>query len=338
MVRVAGTDPGTGSFDLLILDDGRAADQARFSPEQLQADPQAPVRWLLDRRPFDLVAGPSGYGLPLKRAADCTTNDLALMALVRRDERGQNQGVTQFLGIVRSFVAAELPVVFLPGVIHLGTVPDHRKVNRIDLGTADKLCVATLALAQHPDPARAAFCLVELGGAFTACVLVADGRVVDGIGGTGGPLGWSSGGGWDGEVAYLLSPLAKRDLFTGGVLSIADPATAIAAFTESVRRAVAGLRAVTPFRDVVLSGRLLDQEPAVVQQISTALGSAQPLAPLPGAWVKHAAQGAAVLADGLAGGQYASLVEQLQLRDADGSVLDWLGHPRAAACRAWFQV
>jgi predicted butyrate kinase (DUF1464 family) len=336
MVRVAGTDPGTGSFDLLILDNGLVADQTRYSPQNLQADPEAPTRWLLERRPFDVVAGPSGYGLPLKHAVDCTPGDLAQMALVRPEERGQNQGVTQFLGIVRSFAASELPVVFLPGVIHLGTVPAHRKVNRIDLGTADKLCVAALALAQHPDLARAAFCLVELGGAFTACVVVVDGRVVDGIGGTGGPLGWHSSGGWDGEVAYLLSPLAKRDLFTGGVRSIADPATAIAAFTESVCRAVAGLRAVTPFSDVILSGRLLDQEPAVAQQIAAALGSVQQLAALPGAWVKHAAQGAAVLADGLAGGRYAPLVHQLQLRDARGSVLDWLWHPRAAACRTWF--
>ncbi len=67
MVRVAGTDPGTSSLDLVVLDDGQVADQTRFDPAQLQADPHAATRWLLDRRPFDLVAGPSGYGLPLTR-------------------------------------------------------------------------------------------------------------------------------------------------------------------------------------------------------------------------------------------------------------------------------
>ena len=37
-----------------------------------------------------------------------------------------------------------------------------------------------------------------------------------------------------------------------------------------------------------------------------------------------AAHGAAVLADGLAGGRYAALVERLGVRDASGSALDHL--------------
>jgi predicted butyrate kinase (DUF1464 family) len=57
---------------------------------------------------------------------------------------------------------------------------------------------------------------------------------------------------------------------------------------------------------------------------------------LPGAWVKHAAQGAALIADGLCGGGFAPLVEGLKLREASGTVLDWLTHPRAAEVRKWF--
>jgi predicted butyrate kinase (DUF1464 family) len=44
----------------------------------------------------------------------------------------------------------------------------------------------------------------------------------------------------------------------------------------------------------------------------------------PGVHAKAAAQGAAVLADGLAGGRYAALVERLGVRDAGGSALDHL--------------
>ena len=39
---------------------------------------------------------------------------------------------------------------------------------------------------------------------------------------------------------------------------------------------------------------------------------------------KHAAEGAALLADGLAGGSAAALVETLGLREATGTVLDHL--------------
>src|SRR5262245_45152814 len=122
-VRVAGTDPGTSSLDVVVLDDGVVTDQGRFPAGELQADPSAPVRWLLERGPFDLIAGPSGYGLPLKRVGDCTPQDLALMTLVRPDERGpddaRRQGVLGFSALLQALCASSLPVVFLPGVIHL---------------------------------------------------------------------------------------------------------------------------------------------------------------------------------------------------------------------------
>jgi predicted butyrate kinase (DUF1464 family) len=52
--------------------------------------------------------------------------------------------------------------------------------------------------------------------------------------------------------------------------------------------------------------------------------------------VKHAAQGAALIANGLAGGPLAPLVDSLRLRDAGGTVLDHLTGPRAAEVRDWF--
>jgi len=145
MPRVAGCDPGTSSLDVLVLDNGSVTDQVRFTPEQVRADPSAAVLWLRERGPFDLIAGPSGYGLPLVPAADCTDAQLALMSLIRPDERGAG-GVVGFSAVAREFRESGLPVVFLPGIIHLPTIPPHRKLNRIDLGTPDKLCVAALAL------------------------------------------------------------------------------------------------------------------------------------------------------------------------------------------------
>ncbi|MFM8271564.1 MAG: DUF1464 family protein [Gemmata sp.] len=337
MPRVAGCDPGTSSLDILALEDGRVVGQTRIDPGELRADPTLPARWLREQGPFDLIAGPSGYGLPLTPASDCPDAGLALMSLVRPDERGAG-GVGGFSATVRALRDSGLPVVFLPGVIHLPTVPAHRKLNRVDLGTADKLCVAALALAQHnrDEPAL----VVEFGSAFTALVVLSDRQIVDGLGGTCGPPGPRSGGGWDGETAYLLSPLAKADLFRGGIADVADRAVARAAFRESVAKNVAGLLNVHGFRDVYCGGTLFRTDPDLARQALGAgpAGSCRlhDTGDLPGAWVKHAAQGAALIADGLCGGTFAPLVDWLQLRAARGTVLDWLTHPRAAAVRGWF--
>jgi predicted butyrate kinase (DUF1464 family) len=254
---------------------------------------------------------------------------------VRPDDQ-QRQGVAGFSAVVRGFRACGLPIIFLPGVIHLPSVPAQRKFNRIDLGTPDKLCVAALALALH---SAQSCCVVELGTAFTACMVLQEGRIVDALGGTCGPVGWGSAGAWDGEAAYLLSPLGKRDLFQGGVTALSDAQVGRAWLRESLVKSVAGLQAVTHFSQLILSGRLLESESELADLIEDDLARLAPvcrLKSLPGAWVKHAAQGAALVADGLAGGKYTAVVDQLQLQQTSGSVLDWLCHPRAGAVRASF--
>jgi predicted butyrate kinase (DUF1464 family) len=329
MPRVAGCDPGTSSLDIFAIDDERVTGQVRFTPEEVRADPTVPIQWLREHGPFDLIAGPSGYGLPLVRASDCTDTQLELMSLVRPDERGSAKGVGGFSAVVRAFREAGiagLPVVFLPGVIHLPTVPVHRKLNKIDLGTADKLCVAALALSQHDSDEAAA--VVEFGSAFTAIVVLKDRQIVDGLGGSSGAMGARSSGAWDGEAAYYLSPLAKEDLFRGGVADAPDREIGKAAFRESFIKAMFGLLNVHNFRDIYYAGSLLRTELDLVQE---ALGTLPKsyfrlhyAGDLPGAWVKHAAQGAALVANGLAGGAFARLVESLRLRGASGTVLDWL--------------
>ena len=328
MTRVVGTDPGSSSLDLLLLADGRVIDQARLTPEEIRADP-GHLPSLLDRwAPIDLIAGPSGYGLPLVTAEALSPSELDLMSLVRPDQKGDDLGVIGFRSWVRAFKDSGLPVVFLPGLIHLPTVPAHRKFNTIDLGTPDKLAVAALALradaARHGGIANATFAVVELGSAFSAVLVVAEGRLVDASAGTRGPIGVRSAGAWDGEVAYWKSPLSKNDLFRGGLddLGVDGPE----AFRESLVKHVAGLNAVTPFERIYLSGSVADRPEiaAIAHNALSRFGTLTPLPSLPGAWVKHAAQGSALLADGLAGGSNADLVASLRLREATWTVLDWL--------------
>ena len=65
MPRVVGVDPGTQSFDLCGLDDGRVFLEASIPTDAARRNPSALVERLEAALPLDLIAAPSGYGLPL---------------------------------------------------------------------------------------------------------------------------------------------------------------------------------------------------------------------------------------------------------------------------------
>lgn len=347
MPRVIGIDPGTVSLDLCGLEDGRVFLDQSIPTEDATADPSLVLGIIERASPLDLVVGPSGYGLPLAKASELTESDIRLACLAPRGDSG---GIGGLSSLMRAMGTASVPVVITPGVVHLPSVPAHRKVNRVDMGTADKVCAVALAVHEQARrrgcPEReVSFILLELGGAFSAALAVEEGCIVDGLGGSSGPLGAASCGALDGEVAFLAGQVSKQMLFSGGALAVAGipearaeaiaevttPARqkALEAYLESIVKAVAALAVSAPSaRVVVLSGRLAKVTtirgglmsrlsrviPGVTIELLSGLASV----------AKHAAQGAALLADGLAGGSAAPLVDALGLRDAKGTVLDHL--------------
>jgi predicted butyrate kinase (DUF1464 family) len=85
---------------------------------------------------------------------------------------------------------------------------------------------------------------------------------------------------------------------------------------------------VPDVRDVVLSGRT-GMHPHVMTEITRGLARIVPgatVSALAGfaAEASRAAQGAALIAEGLAGGRTAALVDALGIRDAAGTVVDHL--------------
>src|SRR6266702_5756592 len=114
--RVIGIDPGTVSIDLCGLEDGRLFLDRSWPTAEALADPARFVRLLEDAGPLDLVAGPSGYGLPLTRARDATDGDLRLALLAPPGETG---GIAGLSALLRVLARSPLPVVLTPGVLHL---------------------------------------------------------------------------------------------------------------------------------------------------------------------------------------------------------------------------
>jgi predicted butyrate kinase (DUF1464 family) len=345
--RVIGIDPGTVSIDVCGIDEGRVFLDESFPTRQALADPKGFVALLESRAPVDLIAGPSGYGLPLRYARDLTETDIRLAYLARDSDSG---GIGGLRSLARALAASGLPVVFTPGVIHLPTVPAYRKVNRVDMGTADKVCAA--ALAVHDQAKRRAcqitdvsLILLELGGAFSAAVAVERGQIVDGLGGSSGPIGARAPGALDGEVAYLAGSISKRMVFEGGAAAVTNdsdddvawlsaPSTASAktawfAYIEGAVKAVATLLVSAPSaREVVISGRMAEVD-RVRDELARRLATVAPqliVHRLRGfsSRAKQGAQGAALVADGLAGGRDAEIVSVTGIQRASGTALDHL--------------
>jgi predicted butyrate kinase (DUF1464 family) len=354
MPRVVGIDPGTVSFDLLGLEDGQAFLDRSVPTPDIGRHPETLLDLLQAALPLDLIAGPSGYGLPLVPLEAVGEREINLLCLARPGEPSPIAGLR---ALVRRLRETQLPVIFTPGVIHLATVPAPRKVNRVDLGTADKVCAAAAAIDDQKRRlgiayTETSFVLAELGGAFTAVLSVRDGCIVGGQGGSSGPLGYRAAGALDAEVACLLGEVNKETVFTGGAAFVAgapdatpeslaarqDQAALLAreAFVESLVRAVAGELTVTPgAREILLSGRL-SRVAGFREPVMAALSRLGPVRCLDlGPEVKEAAWGAAMIADGLAGGPYRELVDVMRLREARGTALDELYLKGAEEVRRW---
>ncbi len=363
MVRVIGIDPGTRSFDFCGLEDGEVFLQTSITSVEVAENPQSILDVIIKAGTIDLVAGPSGYGLPLLPASKVTEKEFFQLVLVRHDD-DKIPVLEAIKDMVRLVQKTEINMIFIPGVIHLHSVPAWRKHNRIDLGTADKLCCAILGVYDQAHRLKipikdTAFILVELGYGYPAAVAVQNGLVVDGVGGTIGGPGFLTLGGMDGELAYLLRGFSKGTLFQGGVLSTLDDPTlspetfaqlledgekqaqeAWNAVAEGLTKSVSALTiSVKQPKEILLSGRLT-RVPFLVEdlaqrmkQFGIPVSQVQRL----GEKSKEAAQGAALFAEGLAGGPSASLIETMRLKECSGTVLDWITLPQAKEIRDMYK-
>src|SRR2546428_11339043 len=133
MPRVIGIDPGTVSIDLCGLEDGTVFLDRSFPTAAALSDPRAFLAVLTDAGPIDLIAGPSGYGLPLTRAREATEEDLRLAFLAAEGEAG---GVGGPRAPGRGPAPAGLPGGPPPRVLPPPRGPPHPQIHPPGLGTA----------------------------------------------------------------------------------------------------------------------------------------------------------------------------------------------------------
>ena len=341
-MKILGIDPGTVSFDLCLLEDREIKFEESIPSTMVAERPEGMAEKCLNLEPKVIIA-PSGYGLPNRKLSEISEREMFELTLVREGESiPVLDGMKKFFAIVKE---AGLEIFFLPGVIQLPTVPRWRKLNKIDMGTADKMCVGALSVEMVSRKKGVSYfevnhIVAELGGGYNGIIVIEEGRIINGIGGTlfPGP-GFMNAGAMDGEIAYLLNGFEKSLLFQGGASYLAGSESlpiedftrqsypeAFNAFIEGILFAVCSQQALTGSREIYLSGRLTRYENIYhpVKVHLEKLGYTVNPLPTLSDKSKAAAQGYAIVGNGLYGGCYEPLVKHMMIDKAEGSVTDYV--------------
>lgn len=339
-MRVVGIDPGTGSFDFFGMDGDRVILDITVPVPQVAENPKILLDVLKGVIPLDVIVGPSGYGLPVTPVKDMGDRELDMMV-------PDDKSIPLYDGIrmvLRLMKEEGLPVYFTPGVIHLNTVPEYRKANKMDMGTADKVCCTVLAVrdqAEHLgiDYDETSFILAEIGFAFNAVIGVSNGKIVDGFGGTAGGPGFITMGNLDAELAIRLGKFPGVAVFSGGAKDASDkpdltpeemakdPKLFAASWNmmlESIRKSIMAMMvSVESPKEILLSGRLsrIPEIKAALTERLSKYGKVR-LVGRKAKVAKEAAEGAYIIGEGLMGGKYKNLIEIMELKQAKGTMYD----------------
>jgi predicted butyrate kinase (DUF1464 family) len=184
----AGVDPGSESYAIAFVDElGRLVKYIEIPTDMIIKDSYRLIKYINDLKP-SVVALPSGHGLPFIKSTQINEREIFYMTLADPNTEGH----------LRSFLRASMLLNLaytIPSVKELNSVPEYRKINVIDMGTADKVASAFFYRTIFDS-----FVLIEVGRKFSALIVVIRGKIIDGLGGTffgiPGPL--------DGELAYIL--------------------------------------------------------------------------------------------------------------------------------------
>ncbi|MEM4942817.1 MAG: DUF1464 family protein [Ignisphaera sp.] len=363
MVRVIGTDSGTKSYDIFGFDDesGEILVDESIPRDEMVRDPSIIIKRLKQIDSvyrIDAIVASSGYGMPLKLARDATDEEIAMATFVTENDvkRGLRiLGLRKLMKMLKEDKQLNEKTYFTPGVIHLPTVPRYRKINRIDMGTSDKIYSVALAIARHAEAKNISYSsvnliTVEVGFAYTSAIAVKCGEIVDALAGTSGFPSYLGGGFIDGEIFYAVAnavEVSKEVLFRGGAayLSNIDPfRTPIEMFIEmedegyrlmleSIAKDISVLMVSTEPDSIYFSGRFTrvkkfmeDLSRYLEENLFKKFRESPMIVKLEsrGRIAKEAAEGAAIIASGIVGGRYKELVNVLRLRESSGTIFDYI--------------
>ena len=313
---------GTKNSCVMISEDGKVIDYILIV--NLKDEINEIVRFLREYTPQAIACG-FGYGLPVKRLSELNERDLTLLTL---SFDRPIMGVRLLIEALRKYFGEVSYTI--PSVKLLPTVPAYRKLNKIDMGTSDKVCSVALALVKLKEVGISFtdqnFVLVEAGYGFNSFVAVKSGKIVDGLGGSSGFPSFSSSGALDLEVVALPKDYPKDTVFKGGFKDFLKceideiPDEALHWMFEYIVKGIKVMEvSVGKCCQIVISGRFFD---IYYDEFVDYTG----FECFKLSSVKASAEGACIIANGLAGGIFRNVVDHLELLKASGSVLDYIAH------------
>lgn len=354
-MRVVGIDPGTSSWDIFGYDVGtnEICIDTSIESKLIMKNPDLLFFSLEEIEPFDLMIAPSGFGHPIKKVQELTNEDIYYMAL-STEKTSEIVGLKKILHKLKQMKWKRGEAYVIPGIKYLPTVKKFRKINRIDLGTADKVCSVVVGIRDIMEMCKIQcsdvnYIMIELGAAFSAIIAIERGQIIDGIGGS-NVMGFRASGSLDAELAYLMNPLTKTEIYKGGAISIGgnenntpeelflrtkdEPQAKIAiqSYVDDIVKGVFAISSVfnqaTPPNFILLSGRLANEK-FIERIFDEKLRTIAPVRVMKtySKIAKRAAQGAAFIAEGLIGGNIQPIIKNLQLEAAEGNILDFIYLP-----------
>lgn len=364
MKAAVGIDPGSKTMDICMLCDGKVCYEKSYETMEIALKPYLLVEEIAKlSEKADLIALPSGYGVEVT-SINSIPNDVfeewyyTFILATRKSDilKAMEKGVVGarvYYAMAESAKAIRdmnIPGVFIPGIINLPTIPVFRKLNKVDMGTADKLSVVVLGIEEmaeerNGDYSRVNYIHVEAGFGYASIVAVKEGKITDAYGGTTTPgPAFLTAGSLDLEVVQAVERFDKIHVFTTGcsqMLQLQDldlwikmveegdekAAICYEAFVESIVKSVYSLLyAVRSPQAILLSGRF-SRYKLFLESLSSRLSNIATVRKMRGlkaGIAKETAQGYAVVADGLSGGIYSELVRHVEIPWSSGSSLDYI--------------
>jgi predicted butyrate kinase (DUF1464 family) len=238
----------------------------------------------------------------------------------QRYSNGLQGNVNNFLIAAKSI---NLSSYCVPGIKQLSTVPAHRKLNRLEMGSADQLCTVAMLLYRLCEREAAwsemNFLYLEVQQNSMSILVIEDGQIVNGISEirlhlrVDGDCSYSFGSNHH-ESTYRSDWLDPGDAF---VDEVGHGHAREHAFWEGLAQELAGLMAIHHCEDIVVLGQ---HKETVIEWFDDMYQLYHFPYKESDRQGFEAAIGAAIIAEGLAHiGLAAEVVERLQIRSAISS-------------------